>query len=109
MFWKTKKYRLNKEFQFHNFEDSDLTGVEILKGKYSGILYYYTYASITEELGMGKLKFGYHVVNCDKNKRELLEKDSEFVIMLGDILSELILTETKIDPTRTIYSEESSL
>jgi hypothetical protein len=38
-----------------------------------------------------------------------LEKDENFVTLMGDILTELILTETEIEPSRTLYSEESDL
>lgn len=110
MFWKKpKKFKEGVDFKFHDFEDTDLTGIEILRGDYAGILYYYTYASVTEELNMAKLKFGYHVVNLMKYDRDALTDDASFVTMLGDILTELILTEKQIEPTRTLYSQESDI
>ena len=110
MFWKKpKKFKENVDFKLHDFEDTDLTGIEILRGNYAGVIYYYTYASVTEELNMAKLKFGYYVVNLMKHDREVLNQDEKFVTMLGDILTELILTENKIEPTRTIYSQESDI
>jgi len=42
----------------------------------------------------------------DKND---LNNDAKFVTMLGDILTELILTEEKLEPTRTLYSEKSDI
>ena len=110
MFWKKpKKFKESIDFKLHDFEDTDLTGIEILRGVYAGVVYYYTYASVTEELNMAKLKFGYHVVNLMKYDKDALTEDATFVTMLGDILTELILTEKQIEPTRTLYSEESDI
>ena len=112
LFWnlkKHKKFKENIDYKFHNFPDTDLTGIEILRTEYAGIVYYYTYASVSEDINMANLKFGYHVVksmNYDKND---LNNDAKFVTMLGDILTELILTEKQIEPTRTLYSEESDI
>ena len=112
LFWnlkKHKKFKENIDYKFHNFPDTDLTGIEILRSEYTGIVYYYTYASVSEDINMANLKFGYHVVksmNYDKND---LNNDAKFVTMLGDILTELILTEEKLEPTRTLYSEKSDI
>lgn len=104
---KPKKFKVDQDFRFYDFEESDLTGIEILTGKYAGILYYYTGAGITEE-GLGaRLKFGYQIVKPGQHDRKLLEDDADFVTIIGDILTEIILTETQIEPTRTLYSEES--
>jgi len=110
MFWKKpKKFKESVDFKLHDFEETDLTGIEILRGDYAGVVYYYTYASVTEELNMAKLKFGYHVVNLMKYDKDVLNQDEKFVTMLGEILTELILTEKQIEPTRTLYSEESDI
>lgn len=106
---KPKKFEIGRDYQFYNFSDTNLTGIILRSGDYAGVLYYYTYAGINEE-GMGaRLKFGYQVVNPGKFTREQLESDDKFVTLMGDILTELILTETEIEPSRTIYSEESSI
>jgi hypothetical protein len=64
---------------------------------------------LNEEGLSARLKFGYQIVETGEFTRYLLEKDEKFVTMLGDILTELILTETEIEPSRTLYSEESDL
>lgn len=106
---KPKKFELGKDFQFYNFPDTNLTGIIIRTGDYTSVLYYYTYAGINEE-GLGAtLKFGYQIVNPGDYTRAYLEQDEKFVTLMGDILTELILTETEIEPSRTLYSEESSI
>jgi hypothetical protein len=106
---KPKKYKVGEDFQFYDFADTNLTGILIGKGEYTGIIFYYTYAGINEE-GIGaRLKFGFQIVNAGEFGREHLEKDEKFVTLMGDILTELILTETEIEPSRTIYSKESNL
>ena len=107
--FKSKKFKLGEDFQFYNFADTNLTGIVLRKGEYAGVVYYYTYAGLNEE-GLGaRLKFGYQIVQAGEFNRYLLEKDEKFVTLMGDILTELILTETEIEPSRTLYSEESDL
>jgi hypothetical protein len=110
MFWKApKSIEVGKDFSFHDFEDSDLTGILILRPKYENVIYYYTNASI-EEVGMGaRLKFGYQIVKSGNHNKKDLENSEDFVTLLGDILSQIILTETQIESPRKIYSEESDL
>jgi len=110
MFWKApKSIEVGKDFSFHDFEDSDLTGILILRPKYENVIYYYTNASI-EEVGMGaRLKFGYQIVKSGNHNKKDLEDSEDFVTLLGDILSQIILTETQIESPRKIYSEESDL
>lgn len=106
---KPKKFEIGRDYQFYNFSDTNLTGIILRKGDYSGVLYYYTYAGINEE-GLGaRLKFGYQIVQPGKFTREQLENDDKFVTLMGDLLTELILTETEIEPSRTLYSQESDL
>lgn len=108
-FWKTKPLKEGVDFAFYDFEDTDLTGIAILKGDYAGVLFYYTNAGITEEGMVARLKFGYQIVNSAEFGRDYLEKDEKFVTMLGDILTQIILTEDQIESSRTIYSEKSSI
>lgn len=109
-FWKKpKRFKEKIDYEFYDFEDSDLRGIRILRGKYSQVLYYYTSAGITEE-GMGaRLKFGYQIVKSGEHDRKALENDEEFVTMLGDILTHIILMDGNFESTRTFYSEKSNL
>jgi hypothetical protein len=49
------------------------------------------------------------VVKSGNHNKKDLENSEEFVTMLGDILSQIILSETQIESPRKIYSEESDL
>lgn len=110
MFWKHNVGpKQGKDFQFNDFDDTDLTGIRIIAGKYIDVIYYYTNAAITEE-GMGaRLKFGYQIVQPGEHDKKDLENSEEFVTMIGDILTEIITTEQQIESPRTIYSEGSDL
>lgn len=110
LFWKNrKKFELDINYKFIDFPETDLTGIEILIGPYSGVVYYYTNANVVEEGYMARLKFGYMIVNSGKHDRLSLEKDENFVIMMGDILSEIILMDGQFESPRKFYSEESNL
>jgi hypothetical protein len=109
-FWKNqKKYELDVDYKFVDFPDTDLTGIELLKDPYSGIVYYYTNANVAEAGLMATLKFGYMIVNPGKYPSSLLETDEKFVTIMGDILSEIILMDGQFESHRKLYSEESNL
>jgi hypothetical protein len=109
--WKKKpsSYKIDVDFNLNEIEDSDLNSINILKGAYAGVSYYYTKAGIVEEGHFARLKFGYMIIDPGQYTSKSLETDEKFVIMLGDILTELLMMEEKIEPTRTLYSEESNL
>ena len=109
-FWKKpKKLVLDQDFEFHDFPDTDLTGIRILSGPYAGILYYYTNAAVEEQGYLATLRFGYMIVDSGNHNKNELEKDENFVTMIGDILSEIILMEGNFESPRTFYSEKSNL
>jgi hypothetical protein len=109
-FWKKPKtFEPGVDYEFHDFEDSDLTGVRIIQGPYAGVLYYYTGASVAEE-GLGAVfKFGYQVVEAGNYTRKDLDSDEKFVTMMGDILTTIILMDGQFESPRTFYSEKSSI
>lgn len=110
LFWKNPtKYELNVHYKFVDFPETDLTGIEILKEPYTGVVYYYTNANVAEQGIMATLKFGYMIVNPGKYTPSLLESDENFVTMMGDILSEIILMDGQFESPRKFYSEESNL
>ena len=109
-FWKKpKKLILDKDFKFIDFPETDLTGIELLKEPYENVVYYYTNANISEQGYLATLKFGYMIVNPGKHGQLSLEKDENFVTMIGDILSEIILMDGQFESPRKFYSEESNL
>lgn len=109
-FWKSqKKFELDVHYKFVDFPETDLTGIELLKEPYSGVVYYYTNANVVEEGYMARLKFGYMIVNPGKYTPQSLETDENFVTIMGDILSEIILMDGQFESPRKFYSEESNL
>lgn len=104
------KYKEGTDFQFVEFKDSDVTGIGILKGDYEGVLYHYHKARVVEEEGVARLQFGYTIVDPGKHDVDLLQNDREFVKIMGDILSQIILSRVKEDEqTRTDNSEKFDL
>ena len=106
LFWKKKQNpKLNKDYQFHHFENTDLTGIRLLTGDYREVVYFYGRVGI-EELGeVASLKFDYEIHDAGKHTVESLQSDEKFVTLIGDILRELLIN----GQTRTINTEEPNL
>jgi len=103
-FWKSpKKLELNKDYEIYHYPDSDLSGIRILTGKYREVVFYYGLVKFSELGDLGRLSFESKITNTGNFTEEDLQKDDEFVTMLGDILTEMIINET----TRDNNSEES--
>ena len=110
-FWKPKMKKLkeDKDFKFVDFEDSDITGIGILAGKFKSVLYHYTGARVKHETGLPVLKFGYTIVHAGEYDMAALQKDEEFHTMIGDILTELIINNRYNEKIRTNDHEEPDL
>ena len=110
-FWKKKsmKPEEDKHFKFVDFKDSDITGIGILVGDYTGVLYHYTAARVNKELGVPKLEFGYTIVHAGEHDIDELNDDDNFHTLMGDILTELIINNRYNEQTRTNDSEELDL
>lgn len=109
MFSKTKTPKEGVDFELVNIEDTDLTAMRILSGKYKNVLYHYNGAKIVEEGVMAKLQFGYNVINPGKFSIETLTNNDEFSTLMGDILTQLILKEEVYGQTGIIDTEEFDL
>lgn len=106
-----KKKKVPKEgedYKFIDFTNSELTGIMVLKGEYAGVVYHYGKVRVKEQGEFATLEFGFTLVNSGKHDIDLLQKDEEFVTIMGDILSE-ILTKSDNEPIRTNHIEESDL
>ncbi len=113
LFWKkcskTKQIKEGIDFELVNIEDSDLTAIKILRGKYINVLYHYNSAKIVEEGVMAKLQFGYNIINPANHTIDSLTICDDFSTLMGDILTQLILKEDVYGQTRTIDTEEFDL
>jgi hypothetical protein len=103
------KLEEDKHFKFVDFKDSDITGIGILVGDYTGVLYHYTGARVNQQSGMPKLEFGYTIVHAGEHDIDSLQSDDKFHTMMGDILTELIINNRYNEQIRTNDSEEFDL
>jgi len=101
-FW--KKSKKIPEYQFLNHDDT--TWVKITSGTYAGVIYSYGMVRLTSEIGYPKLEFSYNIIHPSKYDYEDLRNDSEFVIIMGDILTEIII---KNESVRKEHSEKLDL
>jgi hypothetical protein len=106
LFWKKPKNPiLNKDYQFYNLPESDLTGIRLLTGDYRGVIYLYGRVGIEEKGVVASLQFDYNVIDAGNHTKESLQSDDNFVTIIGDILRELLIN----GQTRTIDTEEPDL
>jgi len=104
-----KKYKEDIDFKFVDFKDSDLTGIELLTENYKGVLYHYHKARVVEEGELAKLQFGFTIVHPGEYDIDDLTKDEELHTIMGDILTELIMTNKYNEQTRTDNTQEPDL
>ena len=90
---KKKPPKNGVDYEFYNITGSTLTGIRLLKGKFSGVAYYYGVVKVVEDLDIAKLTFEFKIMECGNHSEESLHNSAEFVTMIGDILTELIITE----------------
>lgn len=110
-FWKKtmSKYKEGKDFRFIDFNDTDITGIGILTGEYEGVVYHYTGARVDKNSEIPRLEFGYTIVYSGTHDIDVLTKDDNFHIMMGDILTEIIISQQQNEQTRTDNPEEPDL
>lgn len=94
------------KYKFQNSEDNDSTWVQITSGKYAGVIYSYGTVRFVPDSGIAKLQFNYNIIHSGEHDMEHLKNSQEFVIIMGDILTEIIIEN---EPIRTDNSEESDL
>ena len=105
-----KKYKEGIDYQFVDFNDSELTGIGLLMEGYKGVLYHYHKARVVEEGEISRLQFGYTIVNSGEHDIDALTKDEKLHTIMGDILSEILLTKQTYDEqTRTDDTQKFNL
>lgn len=100
-----QKKKLPK-YKFQNSPWDESTWVEITEGKYSSVVFSYGMVRFSWELDIPKLKFSYNILHSGNHDLDLLKNDQEFVTIMGDILTEVIITN---ESTRTNNPQESDL
>ena len=110
LFWKKPKVlEEGKDFAFIEFKDTEMTGIQLLAGEYEGVVYHYEKARIKEEGELARLQFGYTIVHPGKHDIDLLQNDEGFVTIMGDILTQILLSKAKDEQTGTDNSKEFNL
>jgi len=106
-FWKRPKMpKEGKDYVFIPFKDSDITGIQIIEGDYKGVVYHYHKVRVVEEGELARLQFGYTIVSPGEHDMDVLNSDEGFVTIMGDILSQILLSKAEDEQTRTDYIEE---
>lgn len=109
LFWKkNKKLIENVDYRFIDFNDSEITGIELLTGNYAGVVYYYGKVKVSEDMGIVRLQFAYNITQPGNFTEEQLTSDEVFYTIMGDILSEILLTKGN-NEARNDNSEELDL
>jgi hypothetical protein len=99
-----------KDFIFVDSDDKLITGIKIISGEYAGVLYHYLKVRVVEEKDVGKLEFGYTIIDPGDKDVDDLTKDSEFHIIMGELLTQFLLLKIQEDEQiRKINSQKSSL
>lgn len=94
------------KYRFKQSPHDNATWVEITTGKYTGVVLSYGMVRFAMEFNIPKLNFSYNILYSGEHDRDLLQNDQEFVTIMGDILSEIIIEN---EPTRTNDFEEPDL
>lgn len=103
MFWKKPK---KIEYRFQQSPWDDATWVEITSGKYSGVIFSYGMVKLNQDSYIPQLSFDYKIHELGTHTMEHLTGNEEFITIMGDILTEIIIEN---EPSRTNYPEESDL
>ena len=97
-FWKNQRmYKEGKDYRFINLENSEITGIELLLDNYEGVVYHYHKARIKEEGDVARLQFGYTLLHSGKHDIDELNTDEQFHVIMGDILTQLLISKEKDD------------
>lgn len=96
----------NKDYRFIDFNNSEITGIELLTKDYLGVVYHYNKVRVVEDMGIAKLQFGYTLVHPGEHDIDHLNSSAEFHTIMGEILSEILIKQQQHETTRTDDFEE---
>ena len=109
-FWKKPKMlKEDVDYRFIDFKDSEITGIQLIMPKYDEVVYHYNKVRVVEDMGIAKLQFGYTLVHPGNHDIDDLNSDAEFHTIMGDILTQILITKQQHEQTRTDDFEESDL
>lgn len=93
------------DYEMYLFEETNLSGIRLLKGKYQGIIYFYRGVKFSD-LDSPRLSFEYEIYQTGNITHSELINDEKFVKLMGDILTELLVNN---ETTRTYNTKEFDL
>lgn len=101
-----KKFKEFEDYEFIYLPDEESTAVELTSGTFSGVIFQYFNVKFIEEGEQPKLKFQYDIIDGGTHDIDDLKNSQEFVTILGDLLTELIIDN---EQTRTDNPKEPDL
>jgi len=106
--WKrTMKPQHDIDYVLMDSDDGTKTAVGIKTGKFAGVLYHYGQAKLTEEGDFARMTFSYTLISSPNISMDDLTQDQEFQTYIGDILTEILLSQAAAnEKTRNYDSEE---
>jgi hypothetical protein len=102
--WSKKPKKV--EYRFQQSESDDSTLVEITSGEYTGVVYSYGMVKLKPESVIPILQFNYNIYHSGQHDKQALQNNDNFVTIIGDILTEIIIQN---ESTRTNDTEESDI
>jgi len=103
------KYKEGLDFEYVNFNNTEVTGIRLLGGGYEGVVYHYGKARVVEEGELARLQFGYTIVHPGEHDIDDLNNDELFSTIMGDLLTQILMSRTTNEETGTNNTEESDL
>ena len=106
---KPRVYKEDRDYNFIDFKESDITGIELLVDEYKGVIYHYHSARVVEEGELSRLQFGYTIVHSGEHDIDVLNSDEKLHTIMGDILTQILLAKAKDEQIRTDDSQKLNL
>lgn len=101
-----KVINIDKYIQFVEKGDSELYGLKILQGPYSGVIYTYGKVKFEGTVDQPIVKFDFTINEVPKpKKKSKLEKSKAFKNFIGDVLMTLIEEKVNDESTKTDTKE----
>jgi len=96
----------NVDYDLSDSEDKTKTFITIKTGKFAGVVYHYKQARLTDEGEFGKMTFSYTLLASPKIDADDLIQDQEFHTFIGDILTEILMSQAAADEKTRNYDPE---
>jgi hypothetical protein len=90
-------YKETIDYKFIDIENSDVTAIQLLIKNYENVIYHYHKARIVEDNGVGRLQFGYTILDPGEHDIDSLNNNEYFHTIMGDILTILLMSKAKDD------------